>query len=669
MVYVNGVSKISYRPDIDGLRAVAVVPVVLHHASFAAVPGGFVGVDIFFVISGFLITKILTREIRDGQFSLLSFYERRARRILPALFMVLVACLAVGWFLLLPSQYGALAKSTAATLLFVSNVWFWDAAGDYFGRGVELAPLLHTWSLAVEEQFYLGFPILLWVMAKQSRRFWVGVIALISLMSLGLSIWATTAAPIANFYLTPMRMWELGLGALLAIGAFPVLRHPLAAEVIGVIGLALIAGSIVLISEDTPFPGLMAMPPCAGAAFLIWSGMHGTPVAGRLLALRPFVWIGLISYSLYLWHWPVLVAARVQNGSADLPVITALACVLLSILLAAASLYLIERPFRIPAGKGGFSMGSIFTGAGAGAVLILGLVVILVAKEGVPSRVPAELATKMNKFKESHYLMDACRRWADGKDPCKIGSAAQAGEGPRVVVWGDSHAGSLLPGIDSWLKNNKIPGEAFVKFGCPALLGVRRADMAPAHACDTYNEMVVSYIEQLPDLDMVVVASRWALATEGVRVSGEEGKSAVLAATDEGPTGIADNPKHVKQGLKRLLQRLKSGGIDVLIVGSIPEIGFNVPDAIAGSIAFGTRLRVPPTREEFDYRNTRSYAILAAAGREFDVALARPADILCDEFCRIQLDGRPLYRDDDHLSEFGANWIMPVLLDQYLVQN
>ncbi len=666
---MNGVSKISYRPDIDGLRAVAVVPVVLHHASFAAVPGGFVGVDIFFVISGFLITKILTREIRDGQFSLLSFYERRARRILPALFMVLVACLAVGWFLLLPSQYGALAKSTAATLLFVSNVWFWDAAGDYFGRGVELAPLLHTWSLAVEEQFYLGFPILLWVMAKQSRRFWVGVIALISLMSLGLSIWATTAAPIANFYLTPMRMWELGLGALLAIGAFPVLRHPLAAEVIGVIGLALIAGSIVLISEDTPFPGLMAMPPCAGAAFLIWSGMHGTPVAGRLLALRPFVWIGLISYSLYLWHWPVLVAARVQNGSADLPVITALACVLLSILLAAASLYLIERPFRIPAGKGGFSMGSIFTGAGAGAVLILGLVVILVAKEGVPSRVPAELATKMNKFKESHYLMDACRRWADGKDPCKIGSAAQAGEGPRVVVWGDSHAGSLLPGIDSWLKNNKIPGEAFVKFGCPALLGVRRADMAPAHACDTYNEMVVSYIEQLPDLDMVVVASRWALATEGVRVSGEEGKSAVLAATDEGPTGIADNPKHVKQGLKRLLQRLKSGGIDVLIVGSIPEIGFNVPDAIAGSIAFGTRLRVPPTREEFDYRNTRSYAILAAAGREFDVALARPADILCDEFCRIQLDGRPLYRDDDHLSEFGANWIMPVLLDQYLVQN
>ncbi|WP_377194751.1 acyltransferase family protein [Ruegeria meonggei] len=662
-------SKISYRPDIDGLRAVAVVPVVLHHAGFATVPGGFVGVDIFFVISGFLITRILTREIRDGQFSLLSFYERRARRILPALFAVLVACLAVGWFLLLPSQYDALARSTAATLLFVSNVWFWDAAGDYFGRGVELAPLLHTWSLAVEEQFYLGFPILLWLMAKQSRSFWVGVIAVISLISLGLSIWATTAAPIANFYLTPMRVWELGLGALLAIGAFPALRRPWAAEAIGLIGLVMIAGSIVLISEDTPFPGFMAVPPCAGAAFLIWAGMHGTSIAGRLLALRPVVWIGLISYSLYLWHWPILVAARVQNGSADLPVMTALACVLLSVLLAAASMYLIERPFRIPAGKGGFSRGRIFAGAGIGAALILGLAVTLVAKEGVPSRVPAELAAKMNKFKESHYLMDACRRWVEGEEPCKIGAPVQAEAGPRVVVWGDSHAGSLLPGINSWLKDNGIPGKAFVKFGCPALLGVRRADMAPVHGCDTYNEMVARYIEQLPDLDAVVVASRWALATEGVRVSGEEGKSAVLAASDERPTGIADNPKHVEQGLKRLLQRLRGRGIEVLIVGSIPEIGFNVPDALAGSAAFGTRLRVPPSREEFDHRNTRSYAILAAAGREFGVALARPADILCEEFCRIQLDGRPVYRDDDHLSEFGANWIMPVLLDQHLLQN
>lgn len=224
-------------------------------------------------------------------------------------------------------------------------------------------------------------------MAKQSHRFWISVIALILLISLGLSVWATTAAPIANFYLTPMRVWELDLGALLVIGAFPELRRPLAAEAIRLIELATIIGSIVLI------------------------------------------------------------------------------CVFRSVLPATVSVYLIKRPFRIPASKGGLSLGLIFLGAGTGVTLILGLAVILVVKEGVPSRIPIELAAKMNKVKESHYLMDACRQWEDGKEPRKIGASDHADAEPRVVVRGDSHAGSLLPGIDSWLKDNNIPGEAFVKFG------------------------------------------------------------------------------------------------------------------------------------------------------------------------------------------------------------
>ncbi|WP_420587368.1 acyltransferase family protein [Ruegeria sp.] len=307
-------SKGFYRPDIDGLRAVAVVPVVLHHAGFAGVPGGFVGVDIFFVISGFLITTILAREIRDGQFSILSFYERRARRILPALFVVLAACLAVGWFLLLPNQYGNLAVSVGATLLFASNIWFWMDAGDYFGHGIEFAPLLHTWSLAVEEQFYLFFPLLLWALSRASMRVWIRVIVLISLVSLALSMYATTAHPVANFYLTPTRIWELGIGALLAVGAFPALRRPAAVEAVALIGAVLIIGSILLISDHTPFPGITAIPPCLGAAFLIWAGMYGRSMIARFLTLRPVVWIGLISYSLNLWHWPVLVAARVQYG-------------------------------------------------------------------------------------------------------------------------------------------------------------------------------------------------------------------------------------------------------------------------------------------------------------------------------------------------------------------
>ena len=656
---------LSYRSDIDGLRAVAVVPVVLHHAGIAGVPGGFVGVDVFFVISGFLITKILAREILENRFSLISFYERRARRILPALFVMLAACLVVGWFLLLPGQYEDLAQSTVATLLFVSNVWFWLADGDYFGKGVELAPLLHTWSLAVEEQFYLFFPLLLWGLAKLRRRVWITVIALISCVSLIASIWATQAMPVANFYLAPTRIWELGIGALLAIGAFPTLRQRFEFEVFGGVGLVLIIGSIILLSDETPFPGLTAVPPCLGAAFLIWAGMHGTSLAGKALSLPPMVWVGKISYSLYLWHWPILVAARLQHGSADLPMATALACVLLSVLLATLSLHFVERPFRKPAAKGGFSRPEIFTGAGVGMAFLMAAALVLFVKDGMPGRIPADLAEEMRKFEKPHHLMNACRGWQSEKEPCKIGIASGESAGNDVVVWGDSHAGALLPGVDAWLKANNMAGKAFVKPGCPPLLGVWRVDMASDHGCDTYNEMVAEYIEELSDVGVVIVAARWALATEGTRAQGEKGKPAILAASGERSTGIADNPKHVERGLHRLLDRFRNQGIRVLLVGGIPEIGFNVPQAIAGSIAFGTELRAPPTREEFDHRNARAHAILSAVSRDLGAIFVQPADLLCDVSCRIQLDGQPLYQDDDHLSEIGANWMIPILMDQY----
>ncbi|MFC3097691.1 acyltransferase family protein [Alteraurantiacibacter palmitatis] len=211
----------AYRSDIDGLRCLAILPVVFNHAGFSAVPGGFIGVDIFFVISGFLITGILARELDENSFSIVRFYERRARRILPALFAVILACLIAGWIIMLPSEYVRLAKSAIATLLFVSNFWFWHAAGDYFGANVVFEPLLHTWSLAVEEQFYIIFPLLLWGLSRLPRRIWIAAIAIICLVSFALSVWLTSAYPTFSFYLLPSRAWELGLGALLALGLIP----------------------------------------------------------------------------------------------------------------------------------------------------------------------------------------------------------------------------------------------------------------------------------------------------------------------------------------------------------------------------------------------------------------------------------------------------------------
>ena len=333
-----------YRPDIDGLRAVAVVPVVLYHAGVPALTGGFVGVDVFFVISGYLITGIVAAGIAAGSFSIVEFYERRARRILPALFVVLAASVAAGWWLLLPEPLERFAKSLLAATLFGSNFWFLDSARDYFAPGSDFAPLLHTWSLAVEEQFYLFFPPLLWAVARWRRGREVRLVAWLSLASfLGAVVVVAVDPPLA-FYLAPLRIWELGLGALLALRPVPRLAARWQREGLGALGLAGIAVAVFGYDDLTPFPGFAALAPCLGALAIIAVGSGGS-VVNRALAIRPVVFVGLISYSLYLWHWPILAFLRVRLGEVELPsgvaavaVLASLGCTLVSFVPRGASL-------------------------------------------------------------------------------------------------------------------------------------------------------------------------------------------------------------------------------------------------------------------------------------------------------------------------------------------
>ncbi|MEO0761148.1 MAG: acyltransferase, partial [Pseudomonadota bacterium] len=298
-------SALRYRADIDGLRSIAVLPVVAFHFGIAAAPGGFVGVDVFFVISGYLITSIIARECAEGRFSLLDFYERRARRILPALFAMIAAVVVIGWFLFLPREFFDLAKSVGAATVFLANVLFYLSAG-YFDAASYTKPLLHTWSLGIEEQFYIVIPLLFMALA------WMGWkatawIAAITVASLALSVATTEAMPQAAYYLLPWRAWELGLGALLALGVAPPLRTAAAREAAAAIGVVLILGAVVLLDKSVPFPGWAALAPCLGAALLIHAGAGGTTRVGAVLASAVPVWIGKLSYSLYLWHWPVVV--------------------------------------------------------------------------------------------------------------------------------------------------------------------------------------------------------------------------------------------------------------------------------------------------------------------------------------------------------------------------
>ncbi len=334
------------RADIDGLRALAVVPVVLYHFHVAPFGGGYVGVDVFFVISGFLITGLIHAEMRSGEYSLAAFYERRARRILPALFAVVAAAAVAALFLLFPADLRRFGESVAATALFVSNFDFWQQSG-YFDAGAEAKPLLHTWSLAVEEQFYLLFPLLLGLFRSAGRRGLLLLAGGLALASFGFGLWAVRAYPAMAFYLAPARVWELMLGAILALAEVP--RPPRwIAEALSLLGLALLAVAVFAFSPDTPMPGANALLPCLGAALLIYANGAGDTLAARGLSLRPMVFAGLISYSLYLWHWPVFVFARYLRV-APLGAAETLALIALSVGLAVLSWRFVERPFRDPA--------------------------------------------------------------------------------------------------------------------------------------------------------------------------------------------------------------------------------------------------------------------------------------------------------------------------------
>lgn len=334
----------SYRPDIDGLRAIAVVGVVLFHAGLE-VPGGYIGVDVFFVISGFLITGLIVKDLNNQSFSLLDFWERRARRILPALAVVTAATLIAGWYILMPSDYKRLGSSVIALAALASNIQFYRSTG-YFAPASKEMPLLHTWSLSLEEQFYLLVPLLLMLLFYLRKPSWFQMALIV--VSIGSLIMATIGiryAPSATFYLLPFRAWELALGSLLAITQ--PLKQQKTRSTLAWIGLGGILVPYALYSARTPFPGLTAIPPVVGAALLIWTGMPGASptIPNQMLGARPLVWIGLLSYSLYLWHWPLFAYYRYLFSS-EPPLAPALLIVSISLVLAWLSLHYIEHPFR-----------------------------------------------------------------------------------------------------------------------------------------------------------------------------------------------------------------------------------------------------------------------------------------------------------------------------------
>lgn len=499
-----------YRPDIDGLRAVAVAAVVVYHAFPDALPGGFAGVDVFFVISGYLITRILAGELSTGRFTLAGFYARRIRRILPALAVVLLACLCAGWFMLDPDDYRSLGAHAVAGVLFVPNLLLWQEAG-YFDQAASLKPLLHLWSLGIEEQFYLAWPLALWLgwRAKMPLLPMVLAAAVASFVACELML---RQSPDAAFYLPHARAWELMLGAALAAraGDGASIGTPRRARLAGAAGLALVLGSFAWLDEAAPFPGHAALAPTLGAALLIMAGSQAWP--GRRLLGHPLaVFVGRISYPLYLWHWPLLAMVRVAAPEWLTPSVRVL-LVLSSVVLAWATWRFVEEPVR----RGTPQRWKIVVPV-AGMVLAAALGLAVHAREGFVSRVDVDVR------RYASYAYDP----ADGArvGSCWLAARAPAdGFGgdcvdrepagrPLVVVWGDSHAARLAVGVRA-VGEGRYRVAQFTRDGCPPLFALRypRCLESNAHVLERVRDLRPDHVvlfafwnsPTLPDLDALL---------------------------------------------------------------------------------------------------------------------------------------------------------------------
>jgi peptidoglycan/LPS O-acetylase OafA/YrhL len=640
------VSAIKYRPDIDGLRAIAVLSVVFYHYGIGPVYGGFVGVDVFFVISGYLITSIVHRQIGEGRFTFAGFYERRIRRIFPALFAVLAATLAAGALILLPNDMRALSDATIATLLFASNVLFWRRSG-YFDPGSDLNPLLHTWSLAVEEQFYIVFPVFLIVVARFAPRYLRALLAASAAVSLAACILLQDWQPNATFFLAPFRAWELALGGLLAVGAVPLIERRAAREGIAWAALGGLLFSLWRTEAGLEFPGWQAILPVVATALLIHTGTSGGTAVHRLLGTRPMVLVGLISYSLYLWHWPLIVYASYASPTLQVaPFDKALLCVA-AIALAAASYRWIETPFRRPSSSARRSRLPLFAGAAAATVILAGCAFAVRDSEMLRAR-----------FSEKVLALDAARepvipfQQCDGLPPNAESAACTIGrdrKGPVTLRWGDSHAMAWAPVFRAG-GAHVAPGPVVLalKSACPPLEGVT---VNYGRGCDAFNRATIEWIARHRPARIVMMAAWTDYSRPG----------AFYELT--GADGERGNPRVFPAALGRTVAAVTPRAGEVVLIGPTP----GAPEGVPLRAALAERHEVPwPQGVESDSaaQRARSFWKAAEALPSEQITLIDPAKWFCvGGRCRYVLDGRLLYRDEAHLSVEGARFAAEKLED------
>jgi peptidoglycan/LPS O-acetylase OafA/YrhL len=628
----------AYRPDIDGLRAIAVTSVVAYHAGIKSLAGGFTGVDIFFVISGFLIGGHIYREAVLGKFSFADFYARRARRIVPALVFMLACTFVAGVLMLTPIELRQLGQEAVAAILGLSNVLYYSST-DYFAPPADRNPLLMTWSLGVEEQFYLLFPILMLAVIRWWRRALLPVLAILSLASLVGSLVLIRHDPNAAFYLLPPRAWELGLGAWLAIieQREPTPLPRAAVEVGAASGvLALLAG-LFFYRPEFGFPGWFALIPTLGTAMLI--GTRTSTINRVLLGAKPMAAIGLVSYSWYLWHWPVLYFYRLFATPAGIVPIAAL--ILGTLGCGYLSWRFVERPFRQRT-------------VGRGQVLIryAGLIGVIAAAgflfyktNGWIGRLPAEarpMATMAMSARADECLAPYGARTL--RDPARC--LPSSGGKPRLIIWGDSHAAAISPGFQDLAQRSGLAFGQMTKSSCPPLTGAAMPNQTHAShlsECLSYQQAAMDYLRAHPEITTVVLTGYW--------------------SSDMDPRGSA-GPVPLATALDRTITAIEAMGKRVVLVQDVPIFMFDpyarvVGDHLALRAALSRLANAPAGMRATDVERRGDPArpiVAAALVTHPRVQLIDPYRNLCNRFgCAFAAPGTLYYSDVQHLVAAGAN--------------
>lgn len=620
-----------YRPEIDGLRALAVIPVILFHLAAPLAPAGFLGVDVFFVISGYLITGLLVADLRAGRFSLWRFYERRARRILPALFLVTSACVLPAALWMLPGQQADFGRAILAAIGFVSNVLYYGSTG-YFAASAETMPLLHTWSLAVEEQFYLIFPLVLYGVWRFGAARLGLVVAGLGLASLAVGLWLARSDPAAQFYLLPSRAWELMAGGLIALWQ----RRPVGipAEILAGSGLLLIVCGYAV--PDGGMPGLPALLPVVGAALFLWTGA-GSRV-GRIMALAPLRWIGLISYSAYLWHWPLLAFWRLRGG--EVTPATGLTIGAATLVLATLTFVFVEQPFRNRGPAAVFPVRALvpFLGAGAVGLALFGVLPLIPAGsgqgQGDAAAIEARLAINygLGEVCEAAFTLDPVCRTSDR---------------PEILLWGDSFAMHLAPAI-------RAGGDwggmiQMTKSSCAPILDLSTAP--PEYEADWYeeclrfNDEVFAWLAGAASVRIVVLSSTFNMLFQDLR------------RPDGTTVPAVDAPPAIRAGLLDTAARIRALGKAVVVVSPTPVTGDDIGQCLASAALSGAA----EAACDFPLATAASVnrdAIDFLRGLSDQVPLIDLTALICPEgHCATRKDGVFVYRDAGHLSVEGAEWL------------